>query len=119
MAYFSVIIKCRKTADKACGSVSMYENNIRFSLCHNTVKPLEGPCGDAHKSLAFFHYVKIIIGHYTEKVQNLVKHLAVLSRNADGRFDFRSFFQFQHKRSHFYGFRARAKNCHYLYFFHV
>ena len=74
------------------------------------------------------HYIQVIIGEYVEYIEDLIKHLAMLSSNTNFKVDGMTVFLnlFDH-RCHFYCFRARteydenisfqSKNYYLCYFF--
>ena len=96
----------------------MNQHYIGLGLLQHPVHPGEALGGDGGEGLPRLHDVQVKVGSDIKYLEYLVKHLSVLSGNANNSFELVGvFLEFLDQWSHFYGFRSRSKHKHYSFHF--
>ena len=90
----------------------MNQDNIRILLPEHRSHPGKDPLRDVKQRLAFLHDREIVVRYNAECVQHGVKHLPMLSGNANKRFYISAGFQLKYKGTHFDRFRTGAEYKH-------
>ncbi|MMZ60669.1 hypothetical protein D1872_227770 [compost metagenome] len=119
MPDFDLLEEGRVAGQKGRQRISVHEHNIRFRFTQNLLEPLQYAQRNFVQTLVRLHHVKIIIRNDAKHVKHLIKHLPVLCRDANHRFDILGvFLQLQDKRSHLDRLRPYAEDRHHFDFRH-
>ena len=116
MSYRNLLVKCSQRCGKCSRRISMDQHHIRFFFPYDFSHSRKNSRCHIRKILPFFHDRHIVIRNHFKNIQNLLQHFLVLSCDTHQCFQFFTFFQFKHKRTHFNCFRSCSKNN--QYFFH-
>ncbi len=109
-------IECGKRRGCACRCVAMHEHHIRMCGIKHATHSREHPRCNVVQILTGLHDVEVVVGFDTEQVENLIKHLPMLSCHGHHSFKIlRPACKTTHKRCHLYGFGACSENQHYFY----
>ena len=82
-------------------SIPMHQHNIGLFLFKYRLKPLQNIAGNIKKILPRLHDIQVIVRPDFKEIQNLIQHLAMLSRHADNTFKpVRMLFKLLDNRSH-------------------
>ena len=111
-------VKARQCGGECRGGISVNQNQVRFGFRQNGAQTVQYPGGDVGQSLPLMHNIQVIVRLQTKALHNAVQHFPVLCGEADMTFNFRTFLQFQHQRSHFDGLRTGAEYGKHIDFFH-
>ena len=90
----------------------MDEDEVRLHLLQDRPHSGEDGGGNVKESLSLPHNGKVIVGDDLKNLQNLIQHLPVLPRDADGHPEACPALQLLHQRTHFNGLRTGAENEH-------
>lgn len=95
--------------------VAMHQYDVGLRLDENITHACEHTGGDIIEILPLLHDVEVVVRLDIKDFEHLVKHLAVLSRNADYCFKLLGMFlELLDKRCHFYRFGTCAEDKHYF-----
>ena len=101
-----------------CRGISVNEYQVGLGAVKDVAHAGEHTGCDIVQVLTLLHDVQVKVGSDIKYLEYLVKHLSVLSGNANNSFELVGvFLEFLDQWSHFYGFRSRSKHKHYSFHF--
>ena len=113
--FYSEIIARKRGGESSC-SIAVDENRVRSLFFEHGLYLFEDADRDIEESLLIFHYTQVIVRLDAECFEHTVKHLAVLTGDANDRFESLAGLEHFDERTHLYRYRPCAENKHY--FFH-
>ena len=87
MADRNLLISGSESASHSGRRVAMNKHDVGPLFNKNFLDAGQSGGGDMRKGLVRAHDVKVVVGSDVENFENLVEHVAMLSRDADDRFD--------------------------------
>ena len=107
-----VAIKAGHGCGKNGRGVALRDDPIRPKLGEDLVKARQKPRGETRKGLIRLHDVEVDVGTDVEQLKNLIEHLPVLARCANGRSHLvRALLKFEDDRGHFDCLRPGAHDA--------
>ena len=116
VSHGNLLIKACKCSDEGGRRITVNENNVRFYFVEDITYSIQNISRNIKQGLAGLHDGKVVIRHYTERIENHVQHLTVLRRNADDGLNCLACLQLIDERTHLDCFGSCTEDEHY--FFH-
>jgi hypothetical protein len=103
-------VKSGEGGAKGARRVSLHDDPVGLLALEQRVEPGHRAAHDVVERLAGQHDVEIDVRHDSERIQDLVQHLAVLPGHDDAQFEAIVFADPPDDRQEFHGFRPRTEN---------
>ena len=106
-------VESRQRGGRGSGRIAVHQHHVRLRFGQHAAHPGQHGRRNIVEILPPLHDIQVVIGNDPEQTQHLIQHLAVLSADADDRFEpVGTLPERSDQRGHFDRLRPGAENQH-------